>query len=63
VHQYGENVTFIGQGFGHGVGLCQEGAMRMATLGYSYSDIIHFYYKDVHLIPLRFIAFFKEDVP
>ncbi len=63
VHQHGEDVTFIGQGFGHGVGLCQEGAMRMATLGYPYSEIIHFYYKDVHLIPLRFISFFKEDVP
>ena len=63
VHQFGPNVTFIGQGFGHGVGLCQEGAMRMAILGYSYTDIVHFYYTDVHLIPLRFMNFFKEDAP
>lgn len=62
VHQMGENITFIGQGFGHGVGLCQEGAIRMAQLGYSHQDIIHYYYKDVHLIPLRFRWFFKEDV-
>jgi len=61
VHQQGESVTFIGQGFGHGVGLCQEGAMRMAELGYSYQDIIHFYYAGVHLVPKRFIWFFKED--
>lgn len=61
VHQNGENVTFIGQGFGHGVGLCQEGAIRMARLGLTYKDIIHYYYTDVHLIPLRFLWFFKED--
>jgi len=61
VHQEGEHVRLIGQGFGHGVGLCQEGAMRMAELGYSYKEIIHFYYKDVHLVPRRFIWFFKSD--
>lgn len=61
VHQNGEDVTFIGQGFGHGVGLCQEGAIRMARLGYTYKEIIHFYYTDIHLIPLRFLWFFKED--
>lgn len=61
VHQEGEHVRLIGQGFGHGVGLCQEGAMRMAQLGYSYKDIIHYYYTDVHLVPRRFIWFFKAD--
>jgi stage II sporulation protein D len=61
VHQEGESVTFIGQGFGHGVGLCQEGAMRMAELGYSYQDIIHYYYHNVHLVPKRFLWFFRED--
>lgn len=61
VHEHNNQVTFIGQGFGHGVGLCQEGAIRMASLGYQYSDIIHYYYKDVHLVPLRFLWFFKED--
>lgn len=61
VHQDEDHVTFIGQGFGHGVGLCQEGAIRMARLGFKYDDIIHFYYKDVHLVPLRFIWFFKDN--
>jgi stage II sporulation protein D len=61
VHQNGEKVTFVGQGFGHGVGLCQEGAMRMAVLGYSYQDIIHFYYKDVHLVPKKMLWFFKQE--
>lgn len=42
-----------GTGYGHGVGLCQEGAMQMARYGYSYSDIIHFYYRDVSIINFR----------
>jgi stage II sporulation protein D len=50
----------MGRGFGHGVGLCQEGAMHMAQLGYTYEDIIHFYYADVHLIPRHMLWFFKE---
>lgn len=53
-------VVFKGKGFGHGVGLCQEGAMRMAQLGCNYKDIIHFYYTDVHLIQRRMLWFFKE---
>jgi stage II sporulation protein D len=55
-----EEVIFKGRGFGHGVGLCQEGAMRMSKLGYSYKDIIHFYYTDVHLIQRRMLWFFKD---
>ncbi|MCK5823439.1 MAG: SpoIID/LytB domain-containing protein [Bacteroidales bacterium] len=42
-----------GTGYGHGVGLCQEGAMQMARYGYSYSDIIYFYYRDVSIINFR----------
>lgn len=57
----GELVMLEGRGFGHGVGLSQEGAMNMANLGYSYTDILHFYYKDVHLVDLAVIQFFKEE--
>jgi len=60
VQSDGVNVVFTGQGFGHGVGLCQEGGMRMAQLGKSYKEIIHFYYKDVHLIPRSMMWFFRE---
>ncbi len=56
----GDDVLFKGQGFGHGVGLCQEGAMKMAILDYCYEEIIHFYYKDVHLIPRYMMWFFQE---
>ncbi len=42
-----------GRGYGHGVGLCQEGAMQMARYGYSYSNIIRFYYRNVSIINYR----------
>lgn len=60
VQSDGKEVVFSGQGFGHGVGLCQEGAMRMAELGKTYQEIIHFYYRDVHLIPRNMMWFFKD---
>jgi stage II sporulation protein D len=43
----GDSLQFTGQGFGHGIGLCQEGAMHMAALGWPASDILAFYYSGV----------------
>lgn len=54
-------VYFEGKGFGHGVGLSQEGAMKMAELGYPYNKILHYYYKDTHLIHLSALEFFREE--
>lgn len=45
-----DTLFFEGRGYGHGVGLCQEGAMHMVDLGWTYKNIIKFYYKDVSLI-------------
>jgi stage II sporulation protein D len=42
-------VVFSGRGFGHGVGLSQEGAIRMADLGISAEEIVKFYYQGVHI--------------
>lgn len=56
-----DSVVLKGAGFGHGVGMCQEGAMRMAELGYSYVDIIKFYYTEVGIINLENLKFFKQD--
>ena len=39
--------TVTGTGNGHNVGMSQYGAKAMAEQGYSYSDILHFYYTDV----------------
>lgn len=33
-----------GKGWGHGVGLCQEGAREMADRGFNYKKILQFYY-------------------
>ncbi len=38
------NVILHGHGYGHGVGLSQEGAIRMVSLGYSYDSILLHYY-------------------
>jgi stage II sporulation protein D len=43
----GDTLVISGRGYGHGVGLSQEGAMEMAREGYSYSDILRFYFNDV----------------
>lgn len=42
-------VKLYGRGYGHGVGLCQEGAMNMAKKGKSFEEIIHFYFTNVEL--------------
>jgi stage II sporulation protein D len=38
-----------GRGWGHGVGMCQWGAIGMADGGHSYQDILNHYYKDVDI--------------
>ena len=40
----GSNFVFRGSGFGHGLGLCQEGAHVMATRGASYRQILDKYF-------------------
>ncbi len=43
-------VRLIGHGYGHGVGLCQEGAMQMANRGWKYDKIINYYYNKVKIV-------------
>ncbi len=47
-----DSVEFTGQGFGHGVGLCQWGAMGMAREGRGYKKMLSHYFPDVELIKL-----------
>ncbi len=61
IQPIGDSLKFTGRGYGHGVGLCQEGAMRMAKLKYNYQDILHYYYKDVHLVDLSALNYFKQE--
>lgn len=46
----GDSVILDGRGYGHGVGLCQEGAMVMASKGIDFKKIINFYYKGVKIM-------------
>jgi len=39
-----DDVVFEGFGWGHGVGLCQWGAYFMAKQGYTYEQILEYYY-------------------
>ena len=39
-----EGFTFVGRGWGHGVGLSQWGAKEMADLAFQYQEILKFYY-------------------
>lgn len=42
-------VTLYGHGYGHGVGLSQEGTIRMVEMGYSYDSIIRHYYSGARI--------------
>jgi stage II sporulation protein D len=45
----GNTAIIHGHGFGHGLGLCQQGAMEMAKVGYTYVDILMFYYRGLQI--------------
>jgi stage II sporulation protein D len=47
------NVVLRGLGYGHGVGLCQEGAMEMGRRGFKYGEMISFFYKNVNFVPVN----------
>ena len=51
VEQHDDRVLFSGQGFGHGVGLCQTGAIARARQGDSVDAILAHYYPGTSLEP------------
>jgi SpoIID/LytB domain protein len=51
VSRTGSNFIFRGSGFGHGLGLCQEGAHVMAARGASYQKILEKYFPGTSLRP------------
>ena len=56
----GDQVVLNGRGFGHGVGLCQEGAMIMAKNKYSFDKILQFYFTNIGLIKYSNYLFFSQ---
>jgi len=53
VELQGKVFVFQGQGWGHGVGLAQEGAFAMAHSGKDYRSILSFYYPGTDLATLK----------
>jgi len=49
----GNKVIFSGKGSGHGVGMCQVGAIQMAKMGYSAKEILKHYYTGINVEKLR----------
>ncbi|MBN1622682.1 MAG: SpoIID/LytB domain-containing protein [Endomicrobiales bacterium] len=49
IRKVGESFEFSGNGWGHGVGMCQWGAKGMAEKGYSYKRILDFYFPGVNV--------------
>lgn len=47
--QDGEKVIIKNKGYGHGVGMSQYGAEGMAREGYTYQDILKYYYKNIEI--------------
>lgn len=56
----GTDVVLRGRGYGHGVGLCQEGAMKMAKYGYNFMQIALYYFPGVHIINYLEQQFFSQ---
>jgi stage II sporulation protein D len=47
------SITISGRGNGHGLGMCQTGALEMARQGYSFENILRHYYNGATLADLR----------
>jgi len=50
-----EDGTYLlcGGGYGHGIGMSQNGANGLAKVGYNYLDILNFFYKDIEVVDIR----------
>ena len=48
-----DNIVLSGQGWGHGVGMCQWGAIGMAKRGKDYSQILARYFVDTQIDSLE----------
>ncbi|MEA3476261.1 MAG: SpoIID/LytB domain-containing protein [Candidatus Cloacimonadota bacterium] len=49
----GNKVIFSGKGSGHGVGMCQVGAIQMAKEGYSAKEILKHYYTGIKITKIK----------
>lgn len=49
----GDAIHLEGYGFGHGVGMAQQGAMRMAVGGFQWKEILDFYFQKLTFEPVQ----------
>lgn len=49
IEKSGDNFVISGGGFGHGIGMSQNGANEMAKQGADYREILQMFYKDVEI--------------
>lgn len=56
-----ESIEFVGGGWGHGVGMCQTGAIGMAESEKDYTYILKHYYTGANLLKLFIIN--KDEIP
>ncbi len=61
VRQEGDKVILDGRGYGHGVGLSQEGAIRMIREGNNVENVLKFYYKNVEIVHVDDLFSGAED--
>ncbi|HPH15827.1 MAG TPA: SpoIID/LytB domain-containing protein [Bacteroidales bacterium] len=60
--EHKDNMLYLqGKGYGHGVGLSQEGAMEMARKNFTYDKIISFYFPGVKLMNMTSVKFFRFE--
>lgn len=54
VERLGDGTYLLcGGGYGHGLGMSQNGANGLAKNGYTYEDILNYFYKDIELVDIR----------
>lgn len=57
----GEEAVFEGRGYGHGIGMSQNGAIGMALEGFSYDEILTWYYTDVEIYGFEEYSYDDEE--
>src|SRR5699024_777067 len=56
IEQKNNHLVFTTKGYGHGIGMSQYGADRMAKEGKTYKDIVSYYYQDVEISTVPDVA-------
>ncbi len=57
IKKTGKVITLSGRGHGHLVGLCQRGAYQLVKKGWSYKNVLKYYYPKTHFMKLQKIHY------